>query len=132
MCINPSIMRPTAPNCKAQSENVYHQTESRDLMIRGDSLMRLKRESDADFCVPDPEEAQYWDSSDGDFSDGESFEDDSSDRSSSDEDLSDADSSDEEFSDEELSDVDSSGGESSDEDSSSEANFSDGDSNPKM
>jgi hypothetical protein len=124
-------MRPPAPNSKAHSENVYHQTESRDLMIGGDSQMRLKRESDAEFCVPDPEEAQYWDSSDGDISDGESFEEDSSDRSSSDGDLSDADSSDEEFSDEELSDGDSSDGESSDEDSSSEANFSDWDSDPR-
>jgi hypothetical protein len=125
-------MRLTAPNSKAHSENLYHQIESRDLMIGSNPQMRLKRESDADFCVPDREKVQYWDSSDGDLSNGESFEEDSSDWSSSDEDLSDADSSDEDSSDGELSDGDSSGGESSDEDSSSEANFSGGDSDTHM
>lgn len=122
MDIKPSIMRPAAPSSKEFSDNLHHQTQTRNGRTGRDPQMSSKRELEAKFCVPDLKKAQNWDSSDGDSSDWDSSDGDSSDGDLPDEDSSDGDSS----------DGDSSDDESSDEDFSDEVDFYESDSNTNM
>ncbi|ERF74972.1 hypothetical protein EPUS_05180 [Endocarpon pusillum Z07020] len=121
--INPFVMRHTAPNSETFLENLHHQTELRDARTGHNSRMRLKRESEGDLCVPDPEKVRYWDSFDEDPSDECSSGGDSSDEGS-------ADSSD--SSDWDYSEGNSSNEDFSDEDSSSEADLSETDCDTNM
>lgn len=121
-------MRPTKPHSETFSENLHHQPELRDARTGHNSRMRLKRESEGDFCVPDLEKVQYWDSSDEDPSDEDPSDECSSDGDSSDEDsLDSSDSSDWDYSEGNSSDEDF-----SDEDSSSEADLSEADCDTNM
>ena len=133
-------MRPTPPNFETSSENLYHQTESRDERTGRDSQPRLRRESKGDPCVADLEKVQCWNSSDEDSFEDDSFDGDSFDEGSSSGISSDEDSSggnsfdggvslDEGSSDGNTSDEDSPGGNSFDggslDGNSSDEDFSD-------